>query len=163
MTINPKGTIVQPGQGSTYLALGDFYTFLAVGEDTGGAYSLTEVVLQPQSMTPPHFQEQNDEAHYILEGEVEYQLDNQTIVAVPGTFLHLPKGQSHGYKNIGLKPAKILMLLTPAGGEQFFAEVGQPVNRPMNEEEIRSLYHPPSPEEIEKAIEVATTKYVRLP
>ncbi len=55
------------------------------------------------------------------------------------------------------------MLLTPAGGEQFFAEVGQPVKRPINEEEIRSLYHPPTPEEMEKAIEVATTKYVRLP
>ncbi|ARV58362.1 cupin [Nostocales cyanobacterium HT-58-2] len=158
MTVNSKGTIVQPGQGSTYLFWGDLYTFVAVGEDTGGAYSLTEVVLQPQSMTPPHINEQ-DEAHYILEGEVEYQLDKQTIVATPGTFLHLPKGQSHGFKNIGSKPAKMLAWITPAGPEQFFAEAGQPVKAPMNEEEMRALVSAPTPEEIEKAVEIATTKY----
>ncbi|BAY46621.1 cupin 2 domain-containing protein [Scytonema sp. HK-05] len=158
MTVNPKTTIVKPGQGSTYLFWGDLYTFVAVGEDTGGAYSLTEVVLQPQSMTPLHINEE-DEAHYILDGEIEYQLDKQTIVATPGTFVQLPKGHSHGFKNIGSKPAKMLMLITPAGPEQFFAEVGQPVKLPINEEEIHSFYRPPSPEEIEKAIEVATTKY----
>ncbi|MGH7998229.1 MAG: cupin domain-containing protein [Brasilonema sp.] len=137
-----------------WVALGRNY----LTEHTGGAYSLTEVVLQPQSMTPPHINEQ-DEAHYILDGEIEYQLDKQTVVATPGTFLQLPKGQSHGFKNIGSKPAKILMHVTPAGPEQFFAELGKPVNLPMSEEEKLSLCHPPSPEEIEKAIEVATTKY----
>ncbi|NMG05359.1 cupin domain-containing protein [Brasilonema sp. UFV-L1] len=159
MTVNSKSTIVQPGQGSTYLFWGDLYTFLAVGEDTGGAYSLTEVILQPQSITPLHMHDQADEAHYILDGEVEYQLDEKTIVATPGTFLQLPKGQSHGFKNNGSKPAKMLIHATPAGPEQFFAELGQPVHLPINEEEIRSLSQPPSPDEIEKAIELATTKY----
>ncbi|MBW4631303.1 MAG: cupin domain-containing protein [Iphinoe sp. HA4291-MV1] len=129
-----------------------------VGEDTSGTYSLTEVVLQPQSITPLHIHEA-EEAHYILEGEVEYQLDEQTIIATPGTFLQLPNGQSHGFTNIGSKPAKILIWVTPAGAEQFFAELGKPVNLPINEEEIRSLCQPPSPDEIEKVIEVATTKY----
>lgn len=159
MTVNGKGTLVQPGKGSTYLVLGDLYTFLAVGENTGGAYGLVEVVLQPQSMTPPHSHAQADEAHYILEGEVEYQRDDQTIVATPGTFFHFPKGQYHGFKNIGSKPAKLLVWATPAGPELFFAEVGQPVNLPMSEEEQRSLSGSPSPADIEKAVILASTKY----
>jgi quercetin dioxygenase-like cupin family protein len=67
ITLNPKATLLQPGKGSTYLALGDLYTFLAVGEDTGGAYALYEMVMQPQSITPPHSHDQADESHYILD------------------------------------------------------------------------------------------------
>lgn len=164
MTVNGKGTVVQPGKGSTYLVLGDLYTFLAVGENTGGAYGLVEVILQPQSMTPPHIHDQAAEAHYILEGEVEYQVDEQTTVATPGTFIHFPKGQCHSFKNVGLKPAKLLAWTTPAGPELFFAEVGQPLNLPMSEEEQRSLSSPPTPADIEKAVAIATTKYgVKFP
>lgn len=151
-------TIVQPGKGSTYLVLGDFYTFLDTGEDTGGKYGLVEMVLQPQSFTPPHNHAEADEAHYIVEGEVEYQLDDQTIIATPGMYLHFHKHQNHAFKNIGSTPAKILGWLTPSGPELFFAEVGQPVNLPLSEEE-RSLLTPPNPADIEKAIELATTKY----
>jgi hypothetical protein len=55
-------------------------------------------------------------------------------------------------------PAKILGWLTPSGPELFFAEVGQPVNLPLSEEE-HSLLTPPNPADIEKAIEIAITKY----
>lgn len=159
MTVNSKGTLVEPGKGSTYLVLGDLYTFIAAGEKTDGAYGLLEMTLQPQSITPPHIHDQADEAHYILEGEVEYQVDEQTTVATPGTFLHFSKDQYHGFKNIGSKPAKLPAWTTPPGPELFFAEVGQPVNLPMSEEEQRSLSSPPNPAALEKAVAIATTKY----
>lgn len=153
MTVNPKATLVQPGKGATYLALGDLYTFLATAQDTDGKYALVEMVLQPQSITPQHIHEDNDEAHYVLEREVEYQLDDRTIVVTKGTYLHFPKGQGHGFKNIGSKTAKVLMWVTPPGGEQFFAEVGQLVNLPMSDEEKRSLSVPPTPADMEKISE----------
>ncbi|MBH8564249.1 cupin domain-containing protein [Nostoc sp. CENA67] len=151
--------VVQPGKGSTYLLLGDFYTFLATGKDTGGTYGLVEMVMQPQSVVPPHNHYQADEAHYIIEGEIEYQLEDQTIIATSGMYLQFPKGDNHGFKNIGSKPAKILVWATPSGPELFFAEVGQPVNLPLTEEEKSSLLTPPNPADLEKAIEIATTKY----
>lgn len=157
--ITMAATVIQPGKGSTYLVLGDFYTFLSTPENTDGKYGLVETVMQPQSVTPPHKHDRADEAHYILEGEIEYQFDNQTIVATPGMYLHFPKGQIHAFQNIGLKPAKILALLTPSGPELFFAEVGQPVNLPLSEEEKSRLLTPPNPADLEKAIEIATTKY----
>ncbi|MBD2678583.1 MULTISPECIES: cupin domain-containing protein [Nostoc] len=157
MTFNIQASLVQPGKGSTYLVLGDFYTLLAEGKDTDGKYGLVEALMQPQSTVPSHIHD-GDEAHYILEGEVEYQLDEQTIIASAGTFLNIPKGQWHGFKNIGSKPVKLLMWVTPAGGEQFFAEVGHPVNLPLSEEE-RSLFGTVNPADIEKAIALAVTKY----
>jgi quercetin dioxygenase-like cupin family protein len=158
MAVNSKTTLVQSGKGCTYSLLGDLYTLLATGENTDGAYGLVEVVMQPQGMIPAHSHDYL-EAHYVLEGEVEYQLDEQTIVATSGSFIHFPKGQSHGFRNIQSQPAKLLMWVTPAGGEQFFAEVGQPVNLPMSEEEKHILSQPPSPADIEKAVEIASTKY----
>lgn len=150
MTVNSK---------PTYLVFGDFYTFLATGEDTDGKYSLTEMVMQPQSVTPPHIHDRYEEAHYILEGEVEYQVDDKTIVATPGTFLQFPIGQAHGFKNVTSQPAKVLALLTPPGGEQFFAEFGQQVNLPMSEEDKSKLLVPPTPADFEKFVELAVTKY----
>ncbi|MEH1965683.1 cupin domain-containing protein [Nostoc sp.] len=160
MTVNFKSMFIPPGKGSTYLVLGDLYTILATGKDTGGEYGVYEAVMQPQSTIPPHFHDQTDEAHYILEGEVEYQIDDQTIIATPGTFLNFTKGQCHTFKNIGSKPAKMLTWVTPAGGEQFFVEVGKPVKLPLNEEE-RSLLGIVNPADFEKAVVIAA-KYVQF-
>jgi mannose-6-phosphate isomerase-like protein (cupin superfamily) len=124
MTIHQIGLSQQPGQGDSYSVVGDVVTFKAVGEDTGGKYALFEIVVQPQIGPPPHIHHREDEAFYILEGEVEFHLDNQTIMATPGTFLHSPKGQVHSFINIGRKPAKMLCWTTPAGIEKFFTQVG---------------------------------------
>ncbi|HEY9783020.1 MAG TPA: cupin domain-containing protein [Leptolyngbyaceae cyanobacterium] len=161
MTANFKPTLVPPGKGSTYLVLGDLYTILATGKDTGGEYGVYEAVMHPQSTIPPHTHDQTDEAHYILEGEFEYQIDDQTIVATPGTFLNFTRGQCHSFKNIGSKPAKMLVWVTPAGGEQFFVEAGQPVNLPLNEEE-RSLLGVVNSADFEKTVVIAS-KYVQFP
>lgn len=160
MAVNISTTLVPPGKGSTYLVLGDLYTLLAEGKDTGGSYALLEHTMQPQSMIPPHIHDEFEEAQYVLEGEIEYQLDGQTIVATPGTYLHFPRGQSHALKNIGSKPAKILAWVTPAGGEQFFAEAGQAVNLPLDDEE-HNLLGFVNPIDFEKAVVVAS-KYSRF-
>jgi quercetin dioxygenase-like cupin family protein len=130
MTVNQNGILKQPGQGSSYWVLGDLYTFKSVGEETGKAYALVEIIMQPQSGTPPHIHSQEDEAFYIQEGELEFQLDERMRVVTSGTFLHSPKGQLHRFTNIGKKPAKLLCWATPAGLEKFWAEIGVPVAAP---------------------------------
>ncbi len=127
MTINSSGIVAQPGQGSSYWLLGDLYTFKAVGADTGEAYALCEVVVQPQSGSPPHRHSREHEAFYVQDGEFEFRLDDQTIVATAGTFLHSPQGQLHQFTNISSTPAKLLIWVTPAGFEKFVAEVGQAI------------------------------------
>lgn len=149
MTVYQNGLFVQPGQGSSYWVLGDLYTFKAVGEETGQAYALIEIVVQPQSGTPPHIHTHEDEAFYVLKGECEFQLGEETVVPPPGTFLHSPKGQMHRFKNIGLQPAILLCWCTPAGLEKFFAEVGVPAADPL------APPMPVSPADIEKVLATA--------
>jgi quercetin dioxygenase-like cupin family protein len=126
MTLDQHGVLLQPGQGSSYWFDRDLYTFKAVGEDTGQAYALCEVIVAPQGGgTPPHRHSRENESFYVQAGELEFQLDEQTIVATAGTFLHSPKGQLHRFTNTSSTPAKLLVWVTPAGFEKFIAEVGK--------------------------------------
>lgn len=126
MTINPNGLVQQPGRGISYWFDRDFYTFKAVGEDTDEAYALCEIVVAPQGGgTPTHRHSRENESFYIQEGELEFQLDEQILMATAGTFLYSPKGQLHRFTNTGATPAKLLVWVTPAGFEKFIAEVGK--------------------------------------
>ncbi|KYC37235.1 cupin [Scytonema hofmannii PCC 7110] len=128
MIANLNAICLQPGEGSSSWVLGDLYTFKAKGDDTGKTYALIEIVMQPHSATPPHIHTHENESFYIQEGEIEFQLGGQSLIATPGTFVHSPKGQPHSFRNIGAKPAKFLCWLTPSGLEQLFIEVGTPVS-----------------------------------
>lgn len=152
MTVNQDGILRQPGQGESYWVLGDLYTLKAVGEETGQAYALFEFQIEPNNGPPPHIHTQEDEAFYIQEGEVEFKLDEQVIVATSGTFLHSPKGQRHSFTNIGSTKAKMLCWVTPAGLEKFFAEVGVPASGSLN------VSPPVSSTDIEKIL-AAAPKY----
>ena len=55
-------------------------TTVASTEETGGAYSLTEHLVTAASNPPMHVQVDEDEAFYILDGEVEFEVDGQVVV-----------------------------------------------------------------------------------
>ncbi len=148
MTIDQQAILMKPGQGSSYWVLGDLYIFKAVGEETGQAYALVEVQIQPQNGTPPHIHSRENEAFYVQEGTFEFQLDDQIVVATPGTFLHSPKGQLHRFTNRGSTLGKMLIWVTPAGLEKFFMAVGQPL---ANHPSLPTV----SPEDIEKIMATA--------
>ncbi|MBE9205989.1 quercetin 2,3-dioxygenase [Nostoc sp. LEGE 06077] len=145
MTINQPNIIMQPGEGTASWVLGDLYTFKVFSEDTNQAYALIEIVMQPDSAVPPHKHTNENESFYIQEGEVEFQIGEQIILATPGTFLHFPQGQPHSFRNINTKPAKFLCWLTPGGLEKFFREVGTPILEqnttppPVTEADINKL------------------------
>ena len=117
--------ILQAGAGRAAWVVGDLYTVKASGEDTGGAFALIEVLVPPQSGPPPHTHSREDEAFYVLEGEFEVHVDDQRLTAGPGTWVTMGKGSLHHFKNTGSKPAKMLILATPAGLDRFFLEAGR--------------------------------------
>jgi quercetin dioxygenase-like cupin family protein len=64
-----------------------------------------------------------DEAFYVLEGDLAFQADGRDISAAAGTWVMLAKGSLHTFKNTGTATAKMLIVVTPSGLERFFAEV----------------------------------------
>ena len=119
-----SGTL-RAGAGQAAWVVGDHYTIKASGKDTGGAFALIEVLVPPQSGPPPHRHSREDEAFYVLEGEFEVHIDDQRVTAGPGTWVTLAKGSLHHFKNISPATAKMLILATPAGLDQFFLEAGR--------------------------------------
>jgi quercetin dioxygenase-like cupin family protein len=137
--------VLRAGEGKSYWVVGDRYTFLATGEDTGGAYALMHALVPPHSGPPPHVHRREDETFYVLEGELTFQVDGRTIVASAGAFVTLPRGSLHAFRNTGATPAKMLILVNPSGLEKFFAEVGQEATGGSA----------PAPPDIEKLLAVA--------
>jgi hypothetical protein len=78
-----------------------------------------------------------------------FQLGDDRIVASEGTFLNMPVGSLHAFKNESDKTARLLISIAPAGLEQMFFEVGQPLA------DDAETAPPPSQADIEKLLEAA--------
>ena len=118
----------QSSSGSGSVALGpNRVTFLIAGEETGGTFSLTEFAAAPPPApsAPAHRHLDADETLYILEGDFQFILDGKTIPAPVGSFIHIPRGIPHAVENVGATAGRMLVILTPAGFEGFWAERAQ--------------------------------------
>ena len=104
---------------------GDEYRYLATGDDTDGGYYLVEAVVPPEGGPPFHIQTREEEAFYILEGELSFYGEDGEVVAGPGTYLNIPKGAKHRFRNNGDSTAWMLFFFTPAGIEGLFDELAK--------------------------------------
>lgn len=114
------------GRPAIYIG-GDLYTLLASGAETGGAYAAFEAIVPPGGGPPPHVHTREDEMFYVLEGEVTFTQGAQPIIAQPGTWVHAPRNLPHRFHNATTLPAKMLIIVLPAGLDEFFWQVGVPV------------------------------------
>lgn len=121
-----KTGIQRKGEGRTVWVTGDLYEIKAPGSETGGAFTLIEGLVPPGGGPPPHIHRREDEAFYVLEGELDFIVDGEGFKASPGAWVTLARGSLHGFKNTSPRPAKILIVATPAGLDDFFLEVGRP-------------------------------------
>ena len=112
--------------GQAYSVMGDLFTYLVTGAETGGSHFMLEVIVGPGNGPPPHLHHSEEEEFYILEGELTFWIGDQTFRATTGDFIHIPRETPHSFKN-GPTPAKMLATFSPTGIEQFFQEVGEPV------------------------------------
>jgi hypothetical protein len=84
-----------------------------------------------------------------LEGKVEFQVGDEKITALPGTFIQGPRGIAHSFKNTAQRPARMLVLITPAGFENFVSEFAQPLAS------FQAAAIPASKDEIDRLLEAA--------
>jgi quercetin dioxygenase-like cupin family protein len=102
----------------------------ATGQTTNGAFGLVEQVLPPGFASPYHTHQLEDEAFYVLEGEMAFVIDGQWTQARAGTFLFGPRNIPHGFKVLGDQPARLLLLCAPGGFEQFVLDMSEPAPAP---------------------------------
>ena len=98
---------------------------LADGDETGGGLSVVEHPMPPRALAAPlHRHNREDEYSYVLEGRVGAKLGDEVVFGGPGDLIFKPRNQWHTFWNAGDEPARVLEIISPAGFEQFFAELG---------------------------------------
>jgi quercetin dioxygenase-like cupin family protein len=126
----------------------------ATAEETAGALTVIDTWLTPAANPPMHVHHGEDEAFYVLEGEVEFFLaGTDSRVARPGDFVFGPRGVPHRFE-IRTPQARMLVIGTPGGGERFFREVGEPAGE-------RALPRPQMPD-VDRVVAVGATHNVEI-
>src|SRR6186713_2375850 len=125
MTTDNAACFLQAGEGRAVWFLSNRITIKATAETTGGAYGLFESSLAPGFSPPLHVHRREDEAFWVLAGELTMRCGDRTFRAGPGAFVFLPRDVPHTFVVEGNAPARMLTLLTPGGGEGLFVEGGR--------------------------------------
>jgi quercetin dioxygenase-like cupin family protein len=92
-------------------------------EQTGGHVSVTEVVVPPHSAGPPLHTHDFDEAFYMLEGELTFQLAGALVTKGPGETFFAPRNVAHALANHADAAARYLLVCTPGGFERHWARI----------------------------------------
>ncbi len=147
-----KVKVIEPNKGKHIVVAGDINSILASKQDTGGTYSFIETKVFPSGGPVPHIQTLEYEGFYIIEGQLIFNVDGQRIEAKPGMFINIPPNVLHSFKNETTETAKIIIVLSPAGMEQLFVEVGVEVSN-------NSVKPPPVDNEQKQKLARLASKY----
>ena len=96
------------------------------GTESNAGYSVVEirVTTLPAGARAAHVHTREDEAWYVIEGELSFRVGTRAASAGPGTFVFARRNIPHTYK-VTKVPARYLLIASPAGLEQLFAEVAE--------------------------------------
>jgi quercetin dioxygenase-like cupin family protein len=121
-------TIVRAGERDPLNVLGMPLRMLCEARETGGAWSLFEEEVALGMGPPPHRHDW-DEAYYILDGDVDFEIDGEPVRSKTGDFNYLPRNTVHGFKGASAAPARVLIFAAPAHGTEFFEELNSEVRK----------------------------------
>ncbi len=114
-----------PNDGEALWCVGSLSTIKVQGPETCGAYAVVEDFAPQGSGAPPHRHDRDDEAFYILEGEVTFAIgDDIPLHASPGFFVFVPGGVTHTFE-VTSPTARYLIITTPRHME-FYRAIADP-------------------------------------
>ena len=137
-----EATMLGPGEGRTF-PIGQRRITVKLDTTAGAPFAAFEsapAVGEPGP--PPHRHQAYDEAFYVLEGIVEFQVVEQTVALPAGSFAHVPPGVTHTFRNPGPDPARMLIIVAPPAAltlvERFGALVADAA--PPDPAAVRTLF-----------------------
>jgi quercetin dioxygenase-like cupin family protein len=146
MTVITGAAVVRAGEGqAVHWGRAGVLRMLAGAESTDGSFSLVEATEEPGSAAPLHIHHGEAEAFYVLDGEIELTCGQQMVTAAAGDFVYTPKDVPHKYTVVGERPARVLLLFSRSGFEQFFLDAGGPLDEPPT--------GPPDPEQMQRVLD----------
>jgi quercetin dioxygenase-like cupin family protein len=132
------GGLVLPGEGRQ-LRAGPTRPTVKVGPHSGSQLlGLLESEVPPGAGFPGHAHDEYEEAFYVLDGPIEYLLDDTWITATTGSTVFVPAGRVHGFRNSGDVPCRHLAIASPAAAMSMIEELFE--NEPNNMAPVLAKY-----------------------
>lgn len=119
-------TTVRAGERDPLHVLGMPLRFLCDARETGGAWSLFEEDI-PHGMGPPPHRHPWDEAYYVLDGEVDFEINGEPVKIRAGDFTRLPANTIHAFKGASPAGARVLIFAAPGHSSEFFEDLNNEV------------------------------------
>ncbi len=123
------GVFLPPGAGRSYPMGRISAVFKADGDETQGAYSISEWRLEPRTQGPGAHSHPEDDVFYVIEGTMSFLIGDRWIDAPKGSFVLAPGGVTHDFQNRSSSPSVILNFSIPGDFEtempaiaEWFAE-----------------------------------------
>jgi len=120
----PAPKLVAPGEGKSVMLYGVRFSYKVVTADSGGTLALLEVEIPARTLVKPHTHTKEDEFSLIRSGTVGVRVGDRVLQATQGAYLVKPRGVPHAMWNADTTPATILEILSPAGLETYFEQLG---------------------------------------
>jgi quercetin dioxygenase-like cupin family protein len=124
----PRPFAIAGDEGEARWWLGALAVIKATAADTGGQLTIVDVTDPPGVEAPLHVHHREDEAFWVLEGEVTFEIGGTTIEATAGGFVFGPRDVPHRYK-VGDAGSRMLFILTPGGFEALVRATSDPAAR----------------------------------
>jgi len=119
--------VLEADQGESLWFAGALVTYKATGTQTGGGLTVAEVRAPRGSGSPRHRHSNEDEAWYVMQGELTFWLGDEERTVGAGDFVFGPRDVEHRFR-VDSEEAHFLLLLTPAGFEEFTRACGWPAS-----------------------------------
>ena len=120
-------------------------TVIASAAETGGAFSVMELVVQPRGGATALHTDRWFEVFHVLEGEAEWTLERdgriETWIARPGETIAVPRGAKHRFAGAGSAPCRMLTI-GPAEYEAFFRALAAAWAGPYDREQTPTAVGP---------------------
>jgi quercetin dioxygenase-like cupin family protein len=96
---------------------------LLKSSESGGRVAVMDNVVPAEAQGPPLHHHDFDEAFYVLEGELTFQLGEELIPHRAGELAFARRGAHHTFANLSGAGARMLIICTPAGFERYFQQM----------------------------------------
>ncbi len=146
-----------PGEGEAFWFFGGLTTIKSTGGQTAGRVAVTENLAPRGSGSPLHVHHREDEWFYVIEGELTFWVGGEVIPAPAGSFVYGPRDVPHTFV-VSSEQARYLLVLEPAGFEDFIRTLGEPAPRL----EIPPPADPPGPEAMEAIMRAAADHGIEI-
>lgn len=129
MATVPQHTVrAEEGERADFPRLGNRYVLR--GGSSDGRFALIEQTIPPRALAAPiHTHEREDEYSFVLAGRLGAQIGDEVIEAGPGDLVIKPRGIPHAYWNAGDAETRLLEIVSPAGFDQYFADLAPELAR----------------------------------